>query len=308
MSSPLFSVVVITYNSSKYVLETLESIKSQTYQNLEVIISDDCSTDETINICKCWIEENKGRFVKIELITVDKNTGITANCNRALPLTNSEWIKFIAGDDILFPRAIESHVEFISQKKHENAVIVVSSIQVFKDTIESKSYVWPNFHFSHNQREQLRRQLIGGFIKAPGVFINREILVNKFGGFNERYPMYEDDPLWILFLTNGYQFHFNNEILVGYRIHNNSVSNSVRNRDVGKHLSFWDNFYSFKSDVSFPLMLKNKFYLEYWLCRARYYIAKNGLNSCFWHFAERMISYFLKILALWNRLIYKNNK
>ena len=52
----LVSVVVITYNSEKYILETLESIKTQSYKNLELIISDDCSKDDTVMICRDWLD------------------------------------------------------------------------------------------------------------------------------------------------------------------------------------------------------------------------------------------------------------
>ena len=97
---PLVSISVITYNSSKYVIETLDSAKAQTYQNIELIISDDCSTDNTVEICKNWINDNKERFVRTELITVKKNTGISPNCNRANNAANGEWIKEIAGDEI----------------------------------------------------------------------------------------------------------------------------------------------------------------------------------------------------------------
>lgn len=59
MYNPLVSVIVITYNSAKYVLETLESIRVQSYQNIELIISDDCSKDNTIDICRNWIGKMK---------------------------------------------------------------------------------------------------------------------------------------------------------------------------------------------------------------------------------------------------------
>ncbi len=55
--NPLVSIIVCTYNSSKYVLETLESAKEQTYQNVELIVSDDCSTDNTVELCRKWIAE-----------------------------------------------------------------------------------------------------------------------------------------------------------------------------------------------------------------------------------------------------------
>ena len=60
--NPLVSAVIITYNSAKYVIETLDSIKAQTYQNIELIVSDDCSTDETTTLVKEWLEKNGNRF------------------------------------------------------------------------------------------------------------------------------------------------------------------------------------------------------------------------------------------------------
>jgi len=299
MNELLLSVAVITYNSSKYVLETLESIRTKTYKNIELIVSDDCSTDKTVDICKDWIEKNKDRFVRTELIAVNKNTGITANANRALRLAKGEWIKFIAGDDFLFPQAMESHVKFISQKEHKKSVIVVSSIQLFKDNIKDKRYIWPNFKISNNPREQLRRQLIGTYIKASGVFIQRDVMIGKFGEFDEKYPMYEDDPLWVLYLTNGYNFHFNSDILVGYRIHDESVSNCYVNKDSDNPFSFWNNFYSFKNEVSYPLMLKNKFYLEFLLCRMKNYINRKKTNI-FYCILKRMIDRSFKVLSFYN--------
>ncbi len=71
MKTPLVSVCIITYNSAKFVVEALESIKSQTYKNIELIISDDCSTDNTIELCKQWISDNGKCFVNCELLTVN---------------------------------------------------------------------------------------------------------------------------------------------------------------------------------------------------------------------------------------------
>ena len=112
LEQPLVSIIVITYNSSKYVLETLESAKAQTYQNIELIVSDDCSTDNTVEICREWIEKNKKRFLRTELITSEKNTGIPANCNRGVKAAQGEWVKLIAGDDILCNNCIEANIEY----------------------------------------------------------------------------------------------------------------------------------------------------------------------------------------------------
>ena len=117
----LVSVVLITYNSSSYVLDTLESVKNQTWDNIELIVSDDGSTDDTITICSSWIAENQNRFYKVVLITVAENTGIPSNCNRGLRATQGEWLKIISGDDILLNSCISqylstaAHFQFLPQ-------------------------------------------------------------------------------------------------------------------------------------------------------------------------------------------------
>jgi glycosyltransferase involved in cell wall biosynthesis len=128
-NNPLVSIIVVTYNSSKYVLETLESAKAQTYQNIELIISDDASQDDTVQICKNWLLQNRERFVRTDLITVINNTGISANCNRGVNFSKGEWIKLIAGDDILMEKCISLNIYQVSQNK--NIKIIFSNCQLF---------------------------------------------------------------------------------------------------------------------------------------------------------------------------------
>ena len=108
----LISIVVITYNNSNYIEETLESIKSQTYNNIELIVSDDCSTDKTVEITEEWIDKNRDRFANVKLITTPVNTGISKNCNRGLRECSGKWLKVIAGDDILLNNFIKDNIEF----------------------------------------------------------------------------------------------------------------------------------------------------------------------------------------------------
>ena len=110
-NSPLVSVVIITYNSSRLVLETLESIKSQTYKNLELVVSDDCSNDDTVNVVKEWVRCNKQYFSNTKIVIGEKNKGISANCNNGVRAASGEWIKLLAGDDKLEPFAIEEYMK-----------------------------------------------------------------------------------------------------------------------------------------------------------------------------------------------------
>ena len=88
--NPLVSVIVITYNSSNTVIETLDSIAAQTYKDIELIISDDCSKDDTVKRIKLWIEEHKDFFVNCRIITTEENTGTVKNLNRGVKASKGE--------------------------------------------------------------------------------------------------------------------------------------------------------------------------------------------------------------------------
>jgi alpha-1,3-rhamnosyltransferase len=201
------------------VLETLESTKAQTYSKIELIITDDCSKDNTVEICRNWIVENKERFVDAKLIVNEKNTGTTANCNRGLGVANGEWIKLIAGDDILLPNCIDSFLEFISRNK--NCSIVFGRMYYLKKNILIEDKV--NTFFKSTPSEQKLKIYTGSGLSAPTSFIKHS-LINECGGFNENYKLIEDVPMWISMARRDEYFYFLNAFVVKYRLHSTNVS------------------------------------------------------------------------------------
>ena len=103
-----FAIVIVTYNSSKTIISTLESVKAQTYKPLEVIISDDGSKDDTLEVCKKWIRDNENELYSVKIVTTPQNTGVVNNCNRGVGAVSGKcnWLKFIAGDDMFAPRCL----------------------------------------------------------------------------------------------------------------------------------------------------------------------------------------------------------
>ena len=210
--NPLVSVIIITYNSAKYVLDALESVKEQTYQKIELIISDDCSQDATVQICKEWIEKNNSRFVNSELITVVKNTGTSANCNRALAKCQGEWIKLFAGDDALFPNCIQDFVEYV--RNNSEAKCVLGNIREYKYTFDEKNLVdEKSMHFHNNDEvleksaeEQFQKLIRGNSFIPPSIFINAKVM-KDLGGYDEKYGIYEDTPFYAKLLMAGYKIY-----------------------------------------------------------------------------------------------------
>lgn len=227
IQTPLVSVIVITYNSESTVLETLDSIKNQTYHNIELIISDDCSKDKTVELCNLWLLENKGRFIRTEIITVKENKGISANCNRALIHAQGEWIKLIAGDDSLFEDCIIQNVDYI--KKHSYIHALQSFSEMYVDVLSGKSTgkipLEKSLKFFKLQTGELQNKYLqnhGNVVAAPSMFIERNVL-NKVGGYDERFKMIEDFPLWLKITENGIKIYLLEESTIRYRIHSKSV-------------------------------------------------------------------------------------
>lgn len=228
-NSPLVSVAVTTYNSSRYVLETLESIKAQTYQNLELIVSDDCSTDNTVAICKDWIQSNQSRFVRTVLLESPINTGVSGNGNRARNACNGEWIKGIAGDDLLMPHCISSNVKYVAERPE--ICFLFSKVKVFGESEEYNADFEKNAFegysiFGLKASQQYQKLLIGlNCIPAASCFSKREAYQLYGISNDERMPMLEDYPKWLRLTKMGVDLYFMDEYTVLYRI-GSGVSNS----------------------------------------------------------------------------------
>lgn len=251
-ATPLISVIVITYNSALYVEETLESIKNQTYAEIELIISDDFSTDGTVGVCKEWLRINKDRFAGVKLVSAQKNAGIPANCNNGLQAASGEWVKIIAGDDALFPAAIEHAVKFMAENKE--ARVFASSFTSFQNELTDEN-IQARRNDSQLSFYQLKAErqyfllLRNNYIHAGTVFIQRSLLLET-GGFIEKYRLLEDHPLWLNISKRKERFFYMPEYTLKYRLHGNSVFSHT-----GEEKLF-NNFYlkrrGFELDMIYP--------------------------------------------------------
>lgn len=215
ISTPLVSVRVITYNSSKTVIETLDSVKNQTYQNIELIISDDCSPDNTVEVCTAWLEANKDRFVRTELITVEQNTGTAANINRAIRACRGEYIKGIAGDDILEPECIEVNINNIG-----DAVMAISDLiyfdgdKILPAPFDSKM-LYALTHLPRKKRVKLYSRTLA-FFNPPTQFSSK-ILTEKLGLFDDIATVLEDIPFYFKVFDSDCKLEYIQQVTVRYR-------------------------------------------------------------------------------------------
>lgn len=114
----LVSLVVIAYNQERFIREAVQSALSQTYSNLEIILSDDCSTDSTYEIMNTETSGYQGRH-KIILNRNQENLGLAGNLNRAFELSSGKFIVAHAGDDISLPERVEKLVRLLQKKEYQ---------------------------------------------------------------------------------------------------------------------------------------------------------------------------------------------
>ena len=284
MENPLVSIIVITYNSSKYVLETLESAKAQTYQNIELIISDDGSQDETVNLCKNWLAENKERFIHSQIITVEQNTGIPANCNRGVKASKGEWIKLIAGDDILMPSCIIDNVEYVKIIKSS---FIVSDLTYFNSegVINYTTLYEISKFFSKTYLEQKRHYLkYPLFLNTPSFFYSRALL-ETVGFFDEQYFYIEDTPLIYRVYENNYKISFLNKKTVLYRKDSGNIT--TKKSDLNRKLK--EDLYLLYKNYRRP-RLKNENLCKILTGLDFYFVRKNMTSGILYSFFSKIYS------------------
>ena len=227
-NQPLVSVPVITYNSSKFVLETLESIKAQTYQNIELIISDDCSTDNTVDLCRKWVEENKKRFNRTQIITSEINMGVSANLNRAEVACQGNWVKFLDGDDLLLPTCVQDYMDFVLE--YPETIYMFSRIEAFGASEERNKYytekVFDYTIFDLDAKQQYEKLIWQNCIMSSTCMYNRKKNAELGLKNDERISLLEDWPRWINVTKKGIRLSFLDKVEVRYRLHEKSLSTS----------------------------------------------------------------------------------
>ncbi|MDC7286907.1 glycosyltransferase [Blautia schinkii] len=109
--SHLVSIIMPSYNTAQYIAETIQWVINQTYQNWELIIVDDCSTDDT-DIVVEKIKDPRIKYIKNE-----RNSGAAVSRNRALRIANGRWVAFLDSDDLWKPEKLEKQIRFMTKKK-----------------------------------------------------------------------------------------------------------------------------------------------------------------------------------------------
>ena len=210
MNKSLVTIITPSYNCSKFISDTVNSVLSQSYSNWEMIIVDDCSTDNSVEI----IERITGDNPKIKLIKLENNVGSAQSRNAALEVASGRFIAFLDSDDIWYTDKLEKQVEFMLKRK---APISFTSYELIDENGVSKNHIIHSVE-KLTQIDYLKNTIIG----FSTSMIDTQIVGNSFRMMDIRTR--QDTSLWITLLGKGFLAHGLDKVLAKYRIHSNSIS------------------------------------------------------------------------------------
>ncbi len=207
----LVSIITPTYNCDKYIAETIESVRKQTYNNWEMIIVDDCSTDNT----KETVEKYQKQDPRIKYYCLAENSGAAVARSKAMELAEGQYIAFLDSDDLWMPKKLERQINFML----ENGYIFTStSYQHMSENGQMKERVLQAI-----SKTDYDRMLLDCPVGNSTVMYD----VSKMGKFKvPNIRKRNDDALWLSMLKKEKYIYGMPEVLMKYRVRNESISSN----------------------------------------------------------------------------------
>jgi len=224
MNQPLVSICIPCYNAADFIAETIQSVLNQTYQNFEIIICNDRSTDNTLDVIKKF--EDK----RIQVHENEKNLGCSGNYNRVLSYAKGKYTKLLCADDIIIPTCIEKQVAAFEQHADKNIALVTAHKFVINEK-GKKLFVkrFPGKGFISGKKA-IRKSVLHGtnIFGEPGLPLMKTSILNQTSGvIEDKYYTYCNDfDLWCKMLLFG-DLYVINEPMFSFRIVSGSVTSNA---------------------------------------------------------------------------------
>lgn len=222
--SNLLSVLVAVYNGEQYIKECIESIINQTFTDLEIIVIDDASTDNTASIVKSIKDE------RIFIYTNEKNSGPFVSANTGLALAKGKYIARLDADDVSHRDRFEKQIEFLEKTGYE---LVGSNLQIIDENgKKTNQIINPETH-----EENVGNILFANSIAHSSVMFSRDF-VNKIGGYSTEFNKAQDYDLWLKIIAAGGRVYNLQDFLIDYRVHSQSITSMFRSKqeEIARHI------------------------------------------------------------------------
>jgi glycosyltransferase involved in cell wall biosynthesis len=222
-SHPKVTVCTPVYNGSDYIAESIQSVLDQTYKNFNLIVCDNCSTDNTEEIVRNFNDP------RLTYVRNKKNIGLVANHNRCLELADGEYVNFLHHDDIMLPDNLALKVSILDE--HPNVGLVHSGVLFMDKDGEQLDRTWSiakNDYIEDGIKvfeKYIMNMPVGASFFIGAVLARRDCYL-KIGNFNPLLPSVIDNEMWMRFLLF-FDVACIGKPLVIYRLHDEMASSSL---------------------------------------------------------------------------------
>ncbi|MBQ0151497.1 MAG: glycosyltransferase, partial [Chryseobacterium sp.] len=216
--SPLVTIVVVSYNHSRFIKENLDSILSQTYPNIQLIVADDASPDNSVEVFEEWLSDNNYPALKNYH---KKNTGLATTLNECIKLAKGKYIKLIAADDYLHPDAIEECVAKMEESGDQYGMVHTDTYCIDNSSTIIKDFANYNELGNIDPLEFGKKLIEGNRIAALTVMMRLDVVIET--GDYDAYYLAEDYYRWLM-INNKYLIAYIPKKLAYYRLHENNIS------------------------------------------------------------------------------------
>lgn len=276
-TNPIVSVMIPCYNHAAFLGDCLNSILAQDYEQIELLICDDCSTDDSFAVIQSYESRLRERFSDVSIMRNETNCGVTKNVNRMLAQAKGAYLKTIASDDAMAPNAISAMVSYLENNPQID-IAVSNGRKVREDqhypfaSGEEKIYVLsPDF----SERGMFERTARCNQISAPAAMVRRSVY-ETYGYYDEQLKV-EDYEFWLRILKDGQvRFGFLDQELIYYRINANSMTSMTGNAGLARrrkliHQSEMDTLNKYRNYLEkavYAEIVLSRIFSERWLAVA----------------------------------------
>jgi glycosyltransferase involved in cell wall biosynthesis len=205
-SKPLVSVVIPVHNGQEYIKEALDSCIKQTYPTLEIIVVDDKSQDNTLNILRKYEQKNS----RVKVLSVEKQHGLGNVINIGIRESEGKYIARMDADDVMYPDRIEKQVEYL--ERNPNCVAVGGQI----DIIDKDGNIIGHREYAIKDEDIKKNRFLFQPFAHPAVTLRKSTL-EEIGLYPEDMWKVEDVKLFLILSTKG-EFHNLEDTLLKYRV------------------------------------------------------------------------------------------
>jgi len=230
--TPQISVIMSVYNGETYLKEAIESVIEQTFQNWELIIINDCSTDSTAQILADFSLKDE----RIKVYTNEVNLKLPASLNKAISLCCGKYIARMDADDICLPNRLEKQYKFME----ENQDVALSSCRFM--TVKNGVYSSGGAGGRCDNKALRAMLLVANPILHPGVIAKAEVM-KKFN-YDTTLTCTEDLELWIRMVMENQKIQILPECLLIYRLHDKQITSTTLERQHTEVLKIQQKYYA----------------------------------------------------------------